>query len=337
MSLVRCPECSKLISDQASTCPKCGYPLYKKASSDSSFSIVSEWSIPPDKHWALSSCLRINDAELKERLQYTPAILKTNLTYDEAKMIQSSLSELGIYVSIADKSGKSQRMQVQSNEPRREQADPVRRSAVSKKAVVSVCVSIAAVLVLLAIIIPKSSSRKQDESHDKEQIAAVTEAPTQKPTEAPIEKTNSGGVQVISGYDFPRRTPKPSPTQSARLSTKECVDYIDSCMTAGFSKDEYEIDQLGNIINVYVWHDGLALETLEAKSGNRSYITAWNNLVESLQEASMKTSSSLTDFGRDDIVLMFNYVNELNKDRILLSVSDGVVFYDEVNGIDILG
>ena len=32
MSLIQCPECSHDVSDQAPTCPSCGYPLKKQAS-----------------------------------------------------------------------------------------------------------------------------------------------------------------------------------------------------------------------------------------------------------------------------------------------------------------
>ena len=29
MALIKCPECGKMISDQASNCPECGYPVSK--------------------------------------------------------------------------------------------------------------------------------------------------------------------------------------------------------------------------------------------------------------------------------------------------------------------
>ena len=33
MALTRCPECSGQVSDQAATCPHCGYPLHRAADS----------------------------------------------------------------------------------------------------------------------------------------------------------------------------------------------------------------------------------------------------------------------------------------------------------------
>lgn len=31
MSLIKCPECSKEISDQTDQCPHCGYPIVRKS------------------------------------------------------------------------------------------------------------------------------------------------------------------------------------------------------------------------------------------------------------------------------------------------------------------
>lgn len=37
MALINCPECQKQISDQAQSCPQCGYPLARKAQPDFEF------------------------------------------------------------------------------------------------------------------------------------------------------------------------------------------------------------------------------------------------------------------------------------------------------------
>lgn len=31
MALIRCPECEAEVSDKATSCPKCGYPINKEA------------------------------------------------------------------------------------------------------------------------------------------------------------------------------------------------------------------------------------------------------------------------------------------------------------------
>lgn len=39
MSLIKCPECKKEISDQAITCPHCGFPITQKKQSNSNYSV----------------------------------------------------------------------------------------------------------------------------------------------------------------------------------------------------------------------------------------------------------------------------------------------------------
>jgi hypothetical protein len=37
MTLISCPECQRKISDQAQSCPQCGYPLAKRSRADFEF------------------------------------------------------------------------------------------------------------------------------------------------------------------------------------------------------------------------------------------------------------------------------------------------------------
>lgn len=36
MALIDCPECSKQVSDAATSCPQCGYPIHRPASAQAS-------------------------------------------------------------------------------------------------------------------------------------------------------------------------------------------------------------------------------------------------------------------------------------------------------------
>ena len=47
MSLIRCPECGKDVSDMAASCPNCGYPIATPKSFDqSALQKTSQTSIP---------------------------------------------------------------------------------------------------------------------------------------------------------------------------------------------------------------------------------------------------------------------------------------------------
>ena len=44
MALITCPECSKQVSDQASSCPSCGYPIKQEEEDVFDFNDYSESS-----------------------------------------------------------------------------------------------------------------------------------------------------------------------------------------------------------------------------------------------------------------------------------------------------
>ena len=52
MAIIRCPECNNTVSDQAGTCPHCGYPLKKQGSTH--VLTITFYALAP-KQYGLSS------------------------------------------------------------------------------------------------------------------------------------------------------------------------------------------------------------------------------------------------------------------------------------------
>ncbi|MBR5904435.1 MAG: hypothetical protein IKZ49_02765 [Alphaproteobacteria bacterium] len=46
MSLIKCPECNKMVSNTANECPKCGYDFQVKRDLNSFLIYLLFWSIP---------------------------------------------------------------------------------------------------------------------------------------------------------------------------------------------------------------------------------------------------------------------------------------------------
>lgn len=46
MSLIKCPECNKMVSNTANECPKCGYDFQAKKDLNSFLIYLLFWSIP---------------------------------------------------------------------------------------------------------------------------------------------------------------------------------------------------------------------------------------------------------------------------------------------------
>ena len=74
-----------------------------------------------------------------------------------------------------------------------------------------------------------------------------------------------------------------------------------------------------------------------AAMGDKENLDTWNTLVKSVTKASMQTQQDLNDNGHSDVAFVMEVVNDINKENVLLVVTNGIVMYDAANGIDLLG
>ena len=80
------------------------------------------------------------------------------------------------------------------------------------------------------------------------------------------------------------------------------------------------------------------MEAMLAANGDAEKLSDWNAMVENIKSAVEQTQSILNDNGHGDVIYIMQVANDLsaNHENVLLSVSMGMVFYDYVNGIDLL-
>ena len=103
--------------------------------------------------------------------------------------------------------------------------------------------------------------------------------------------------------------------------------------------DNYTLVTNGNTISATVWADGIAANAALASHGNAENLKSWNDLVGSTRSTAESFQSLLDDNGHGDTVFIMQMANDLSEshDTVLLSVSLGVVLYDYVNEINLLG
>ena len=130
-----------------------------------------------------------------------------------------------------------------------------------------------------------------------------------------------------------------SPEQSSS-GNDEKLDYMVSIID-GVLKDScgenYSLTINGNTISIGIWANGTALDSVMAKSGNQDSINSWNDMVDSMLTMEEGIKSLFKSAEYDDYKITLNVLNDLNKNNVLLIISDGTVVYDTVNGIDIIG
>ena len=123
MALIKCPECGKEISDKAKMCIHCGYPLEELNSNtiqpeeSETTEEYDTYNLPPitQKYQVIMTSYGINKTRIAEELEDVkivssdeanelldnlPGCIMETYSYDEARKIKASLSEIGAYVII---------------------------------------------------------------------------------------------------------------------------------------------------------------------------------------------------------------------------------------------
>lgn len=115
MALIVCPECKKEVSSFAKSCPNCGYPISEMNNirenaneliqPENKFSVVLISINDRECNAALARNESIPDIPAKEWcsiLDNVPAVLKTNLTQEEAQAIYDVFDRRKLSVKIID-------------------------------------------------------------------------------------------------------------------------------------------------------------------------------------------------------------------------------------------
>ena len=111
MALIICPECGREISDQATACPHCGFPVQSHIQTQTeSYSILLDITGDEQQAEEMKSILHLTDAQIEEAvntvLAAKPAVVATGLTKDEAEKLVSRFTHPDHFkISPARKSG----------------------------------------------------------------------------------------------------------------------------------------------------------------------------------------------------------------------------------------
>ena len=105
MALIHCPECGKEVSDQATACVCCGYPL-RPASVPARYALILEDPGPHPGKTAALLCKRLTltTEEAARLTEETPAVVVQNLTFQELSALSAALRQVCTCKAVRDKS-----------------------------------------------------------------------------------------------------------------------------------------------------------------------------------------------------------------------------------------
>lgn len=167
----------------------------------------------------------------------------------------------------------------------------------------------------------------------------VESAPVPTPTPAPTTAPSTEPAETPASTPNPTTTPKPTPTPKKSYSDSEVKSMLSTLFSTQFSSKEYRVTIENSMVNIYFFPQGFTAAVYNASViGDRSAISEWNSLVSTAKTWSKDITREVHDtMGRDDLSVVLYYCDDTGSENAFLVVMDGVVYYDLVNGIDLLG
>lgn len=131
----------------------------------------------------------------------------------------------------------------------------------------------------------------------------------------------------------PPQTINTLPTSSTETSAEtipieQVLEELEGILSKNFANVDIEYNE--NMITVRLWQTGVAEAASIATAGNESYLISWNSFVESQKELCLTIYNNNVDIGLTGISVTVNWLNDLDTEKVLLSIVNGEVIYNAV-------
>ena len=119
-------------------------------------------------------------------------------------------------------------------------------------------------------------------------------------------------------------------------SIADCVSILEAAAKKSFGEN-CEVGLDGSVVTINFWEDGITSGVGLAMNGDAESLNQWNQLVENAKTMCNSARELLDSFDHNDVATLVQVVSDLDTTKAFLCVSDGVVLYDAVNGINLMG
>lgn len=172
-------------------------------------------------------------------------------------------------------------------------------------------VAIVAFVVIMAFGAVFGSNNKGNDA-DAAPTATPEVTATAAPTEAP--------------------TAAPEASSTAEVTTESVASLVKLATKDNFDDVDVTVD--GDIITVNIKQNGIAAAYTLVAAGDADSKASWDELVQNQVAMCNQLKDSAHDLGRDDIVFIVQVLNDLSPDKTLVSVVDGVVYYNAADDVE---
>lgn len=153
------------------------------------------------------------------------------------------------------------------------------------------------------------------------------EAPEAAPSVAMVETMEAREMEASEATDV--TTESMEETQAYIYSIDDATVLLRVALMGNFENCEVTND--GEAIIANVWVDGLALSMGLAENDGEDYEDSWDVMVGNMVNLSITMQELMNSLGLNDVPVIINVLNDINRELTLLTVTNGVVIYDWVN------
>ena len=186
----------------------------------------------------------------------------------------------------------------------------------------AVIIIIAVVVLLIALLRPSDNNSNNSVSDNNN--TTVEEPIKEKPE--PVEEETPE----------PQEQPEPKKEEPKQKTLSEQVElakiFVDQCAKEGFAAEDYKIDantETGSIVLT----TNMDISIVQEGMNNPE---EWKNLVDTMIQTNNSLSDNIKKLGCNDVTIS-SVAGDFSLDKAYLVVRDGVVLYDCVNNINVIG
>lgn len=186
----------------------------------------------------------------------------------------------------------------------------------------AVIIIIAVVVLLIALLRPSDNNSNNSVSDNNN---TTVEEPVKEEPE-PVEEE----------APEPQEQPEPKKEEPKQKTLSEQVElakiFVDQCAKEGFAAEDYKIDantETGSIVLTTNMDVSIVQEGMNNPE-------EWKNLVDTMIQTNNSLSDNVKKLGCSDVTISI-VAGDFSLDKAYLVVRDGVVLYDCVNNINVIG
>ena len=194
--------------------------------------------------------------------------------------------------------------------PRKREAPPAANKRTKKKSSPIRGVICLAVIVIALVLIVKSCGGSKEEA-------------------APVEATQAPVAEEVAETEAPQ-------ADQAVLSAEACDSIVKATLASTWG-DDYNFERDDNLVTIKIWSSGVTADAVAAQQGNEAVLTEWNTAIDNMLYLTNQVQDVYKQNGNGDTLVSVFLLNDVNKDNTLAITAAGVVMYDAVNNINLIG